>query len=285
VRLHEAEADIDVGLVERLVSDQFPGLLGTVRPVPSTGTVNEIYRLGDELYARLPRIDDRDLVKEWEWLPRLAPRLPLRIPAPVALGEPGHGYPYRWGVYEWIEGVPYADGVDEEQAARDLAGFVRALRSLPVEGGPPAGRAPLAELDQVTRAAISDPRVLAAWEEAVRAPQWDGRPSWIHCDLLRPNVLVRDSRICAVIDFGSVGVGDPASDLTAAWALFGPAGRAVYRAELGVDEGTWARGRGIALHQAAMIIPYYATTNPAFVLLAQRTVEQILIERLSKSGA
>jgi len=276
VKLHEAEVDIDAALVERLVGDQFPELLGTLRPLASTGTVNEIFRLGDALCVRLPRIDDRDLLKEWEWLPRLAPRLPLKIPAPVALGEPGHGYPYRWAIYEWIEGLPYADGVQEEQAARDLAGFVRALRALPHEGAPPAGRAPLAELDLVTRGAIESPEVLAAWEEALTAPEWDGTPAWIHTDLLRTNVLVRDSRIAAVIDFGAVGVGDPASDLTAAWALFGPAGRAVYRAELDVDDGTWARGRGIALHQAALIIPYYAETNPSFSTLARRTIDQIL---------
>jgi aminoglycoside phosphotransferase (APT) family kinase protein len=150
------------------------------------------------------------------------------------------------------------------------------LRALPVEGAPAAGRAPLAQLDLVTRAEITDANVLAAWEDALRAPEWDGAPTWIHCDLLRPNVLVRDSRIAAVIDFGAVGAGDPASDLTAAWALFGPRGRAVYRAALDVDDGTWARGRGIALHQAVMIIPYYAETNPAFTLLARRTVDQIL---------
>jgi aminoglycoside phosphotransferase (APT) family kinase protein len=276
VKLHEAEVDIDAALVERLVGDQFPALRATLRPLPSTGTVNEIYRLGDERYVRLPRIDDRDLLKEWEWLPRLAPRLPLKVPTPVALGEPGHGYPYRWAIYEWIEGVPYDDGVDEEQAARDLAAFVRALRALPVEGAPPAGRAPLAELDLITRGAIESPAVLAAWEEALRAPEWDGTPTWIHSDLLRTNVLVRDSRIAAVIDFGAVGAGDPATDLIAAWAVFGPAGRAVYRAELGVDDGTWARGRGIALHQAAMIIPYYAETNPSFATLARRTIDQIL---------
>jgi aminoglycoside phosphotransferase (APT) family kinase protein len=153
------------------------------------------------------------------------------------------------------------------------------LRALPVEGAPATGRAPLAELDRITRDAIDAPDALAAWEEALRAPAWDGTPCWIHCDLLRPNVLVRDARICAVIDFGAVGVGDPATDLTAAWALFGPRGRAVYRAELAVDDGTWARGRGIALHQAAMIIPYYARTNPAFVALARRTIDQIVGNR------
>jgi len=103
---------------------------------------------------------------------------------------------------------------------------------------------------------------------------------WIHGDLLRPNLIVHDGRLEAVIDYGSIGVGDPATDLIAAWAVFGPTGRAAYREALRSDDATWARGRGIALHQAAMIIPYYAETNPAFVALARRTIEQIIDDAL-----
>ena len=274
MKLHAAEVDIDTRLVEALIGGR---IAGEVREVDATGTVNAIYRVGSEHYVRLPRVDDRDLRKEWEWLPWLAERLPLRVPAPVFLGEPAHGYPMHWAVYEWIEGEPFHDSVDEPRAARELAAFVLALRALDPEGAPTTGRAPLAELDLITREAISDPAVLVAWEACLEAPEWDGEPTWIHCDLLRPNVLVRDRRLAAVIDFGAVGIGDPATDLTAAWALFGPEGRAVFREALGgVDDGTWARGRGIALHQAAMIIPYYAETNPVFVALAQRTLDQIL---------
>ena len=219
MKLHAAEVDIDTRLVEALIGGRIEG---EVREVRSTGTVNAIYRVGAEHYVRLPRVDDRDLRKEWEWLPRLAPVLPLRVPAPVFLGEPAHGYPLHWAVYEWIEGEPFHDGVDEPRAARELAAFVLALRALDPEAAPPTGRAPLAELDQITREAIEAPAVLAAWEACLEAPEWDGEPTWIHCDLLRPNVLVRDRRLAAVIDFGAVGAGDPATDLTAAWALFGP---------------------------------------------------------------
>ena len=107
---------------------------------------------------------------------------------------------------------------------------------------------------------------------------WDRAPVWIHADLLRPNLLVHGGRLCAVIDFGGAGVGDPAADLIAAWAVFGPAGRGVYRRALDPDDGTWERARAYALHQALLIIPYYAETNPAFVALARRTVEQILAD-------
>lgn len=110
------------------------------------------------------------------------------------------------------------------------------------------------------------------------APAWDGTPAWIHADLLRPNLLVDGGRLCAVIDFGSAGVGDPAADVIAAWSVFSHTGRETFRNALGVDDGTWSRARGFALHQAAMIIPYYPKTNPGFVALAKRTVEEVLAD-------
>ena len=138
-------------------------------------------------------------------------------------------------------------------------------------------------LDAMTRKAIESSRDVidrdaasAAWDRALEAPPWRGTPVWIHADLLRPNILVRSGRICAVIDFGGVGVGDPAADVIAAWSVFNDVGRKTFRAELDVDDDTWERARGYALHQAAQIIPYYTTTNPDFVTLAKRTIEQIL---------
>jgi aminoglycoside phosphotransferase (APT) family kinase protein len=137
----------------------------------------------------------------------------------------------------------------------------------------------------VTRARIEASRddidgaaAVSAWDRAIEAPAWSGTPVWIHTDLLKPNLLVRGGRICAVIDFGGVGVGDPAADVIAAWAVFGPTGREVFREALDVDDGTWNRARGFALHQAVLIIPYYGETNPAFVTQAKRTVEQILAD-------
>ena len=125
---------------------------------------------------------------------------------------------------------------------------------------------------------IDSDAAAAAWASALEAPAWDGTPVWIHTDLLRPNLLVDRGRLCAVIDFGGVGVGDPAADVIAAWSVFGQSGRATFRAALDVDDGTWSRARGYALHQAALIIPYYTETNPGFVALAKRTVEQVLAD-------
>jgi aminoglycoside phosphotransferase (APT) family kinase protein len=289
--MHDGEVNIDTELVGRLVAAQFPQLTDLpISAVKSTGTVNAIYRIGDHLCARLPRLQKWavDLDREWDWLPRIAPRLSLRVPEPLWKGRPASSYPLSWAIYGWIDGQPYADELvdDEHQAAKDLAQFVVELRRMdPVLGAPRGGRRPLRELDAVTRVAIESARgvidsdaATAAWEHALDAPAWTGPPAWIHTDLLRPNLLVHGGRLCAVIDFGGVGIGDPAADVIAAWSVFGLTGRGVFRGALDVDDGTWNRARGFALHQAAMIIPYYGVTNPEFVALARRTVEAVLAD-------
>jgi aminoglycoside phosphotransferase (APT) family kinase protein len=290
-RMHRDEVEFDVGLVRRLVDEQVPKMRGfRLRPVRSTGTVNAIFRLGDGFCVRLPRVARwaGDLDKEVALLPMLARQLSLTIPRPVAKGHPTSDYPFPWAVYEWIDGAPYARANvhDEREAARDLARFVSDLRRIePPRGAPRAGRAPLRELDGDTRDAIAASRhvidsraTTSAWERAFAAPTWDGSPVWIHTDLLPSNLLVRGGRLHAVIDFGGAGIGDPAADVTPAWAVFGHDGRRVFREALAVDEGTYQRARGYALHQAAMIIPYYEATNPNFVAQAKRTVEEVLAD-------
>ncbi len=290
MKMHEGEVHIDDELVERLVAAQFPWLADLpISAVQSTGTVNAIYRLGDHLCARLPRVQSwaQDLDKELNWLPKLAPCLSLRVPEPLGKGHAASGYPFSWAIYRWIDGHPYGDDLvhDERQAADDLAQFVVELRRVDPLGAPGGGRKPLRELDAATRVAIASSRITidsdaaaAAWASALEAPAWHGTPVWIHTDLLRPNLLVDGGRLRAVIDFGGVGVGDPAADVIAAWSVFSHTGRATFRGALDVDDGTWGRARGYALHQAVMIIPYYSETNPRFVALAKRTVEEVLAD-------
>ncbi len=148
-----------------------------------------------------------------------------------------------------------------------------------------AGREPLRQLDAVTRAAIESLRGIVntdeattAWEMSLQARAWNRRPVWRHCDLLPPNLLVEGGQLKAVIDFGGAGVGDPAADVIAAWSVFGESGRVTYRGALDVDDGTWARARGFALHQALLIIPYYPETNPGFVAMAKRTVQEVVAD-------
>jgi aminoglycoside phosphotransferase (APT) family kinase protein len=290
--MHDGELAIDEALVVRLLHAQFPEFAGLgVRAWASTGTVNAIFRLGPDLAVRLPRLTRwaPALERETTWLPRLAPLVSLRVPEPVASGAPTSEHPCIWAVYRWLVGRPYAEGVvaDERAAALALAAFLRELRVFDPAPGPPAGRAPLRALDSETRAAIRAARgaidadaAQAAWTRALEAPAWDGVPTWIHGDLMRPNLLVANGCVDAVIDFGGVGVGDPAVDLAAAWSVFGPPGRDAFRGALRDDRvlegGAWERARGYALHQAALIVPYYASSNPAFAAEAVRIVEEVL---------
>lgn len=289
--MHPDEIETSVELVRRLLASQYPHLADLrVSEVQPAGTVNAIYRLGAELCVRLPRVEGwaADLDTELQWLPRLSPALPLDIPQPVHAGEPEHGYPFRWAVYRWLPGETFNDDAvdDVGAAARALGGFVRALRRVDGRGAPCCRRSrPLESLDAQVGAAIavladtlSADAVTAAWEASLGAPRFDASTVWCHGDLLRPNVLVSEGRVTAVLDFGSVGVGDPAVDVIPAWAIFGEAGRLLFREVLDVDNATWMRARGLALHQALMIIPYYRDTNPGFVASARRTVEQVLVD-------
>lgn len=291
--MHADEVETDVDLVRRLLAGQFPEWAALpIVPVVSYGTDHDIYRLGDELSARLPRIGwaTRQAAKEAEWLPRLAPQLPLAIPVQLARGRPAEGYPFEWSVYEWLPGE-HANGTigDLEQAAVDLAAFVQALRRVDVTGAdprPPRSRgAALAELDELVRKAIAelDDRIdgdaaLRSWEESLEAPTWQGAEVWVHGDLLPGNLLFVDGRLSAVIDFGTLNVGDPACDLQPAWNVFAGNSRTRYRAALEVDEASWLRGRGWALFQAVMALPYYWDTNPGMIRQASRALTHVLAD-------
>ena len=288
--MHANEINIDINFVRDLIEQQFPQFSALpITKVNSVGTANYIYRLGDELYIRLPRVLDwANLESEYRWLPRLTPHLTLKIPNPVALGHATASYPVSWAIYEWINGSDYSEEIvhDEKEAARDLANFVNELHSIDVPSdAPKAGRPPLQELYGKTIAAIvaagdllDRDRVLAVWEEACKASAWNGNAVWIHADLLRPNLLVDSGHLAAVIDFGTVGIGDPAFDLIPAWSVFSGMGREIFKKSILADNDTWMRARGYALHQATLIIPYYRESNPQFVALARRTLEEILAD-------
>ena len=292
--MHDDEVEVDVDIVRGLLAEQRPDLAGLpITRVVSTGTVNALFRIGDDLVARLPLQDhwEEGIDREWQWIPWLTSRITsLRLPEPVFKGRANDAFPFRWSIYRWIEGAPYDDGRidDEAEAARTLARFVSELRALEITpAAPEGGREPLAKLDERTHEAIENagklidaPGAMAVWDRALRTTPWDSVPVWIHGDLLRPNLIAHRGHLVAVIDYGYVGIGDPATDLIPAWTVFGPEGRTVFREMLEPDDTMWARGRGIALHQAAMIIPYYTVTNPAFVEMARRTVEQILDDAL-----
>jgi aminoglycoside phosphotransferase (APT) family kinase protein len=291
--MHDDEVPTSVELVRRLVEDQLPQWAALdVRPVASSGTDNALFRLGTDLVVRLPRIGwaVEDVTKEQTWLPRLAPHLPVPVPAPVALGRPGHGYPWRWSVYRWLDlGTNPAVGALEDPVglAQDLAAFVRALRAVDPTGGPEASRGGLlAERDEQTRecaAAVADEYptglLLEMWEDALAAPPWAGDPVWLHGDLTAGNLLVRGGRLTAVIDFGCLGTGEPAIDLLPAWNLLPPDARAAFGEAVGADEDTWRRSRGWALSVALIALPYYRKRNPSLAAASRHVVEELLATR------
>ena len=231
--MHADELEIDEALVRRLLQEQFPewSSLPLTRVAP-VGTVNAIFRLGDALSVRLARRDGPTVAgsKEAVWLARLAPQLPLEIPVLVAQGVPTDEYPWFWDILTWVGGdtVPVEE-IDATQAARDLAGFVVALQQVDPAGAPPGRGIPLAERDEETRYWLArfdgDPAVEVEWERALAAPAWSGPPVWHHGDLDVRNWLVRGGRISGVVDWGCMGVGDPACDLMVAWKLHSGAAR------------------------------------------------------------
>ncbi len=290
-RRHVDEVETDVGLVRRLLREQFPEWAGLpVRPVRESGTVNALYRLGDDLVVRIPRNRPSlwsDLVDdELTWLPRLAPLLPVKVPVPVARGRPADGCPHEWGVFEWLPGENPLPGNVPDSLAEDLAVFVRTLHALDLPGGPDSVRgSDLAPFDEFTRenlkaleGELDTATAEALWDEALALHPWPHEPVWIHADVMPGNFLLERDRLSAVIDWGGSGMGDPAVDVMVAWNTLSGSGRKVFREALDVDEDTWARGRGWALWTGLGGIPYYRETFPEFAANARRTVNEVLDE-------
>jgi aminoglycoside phosphotransferase (APT) family kinase protein len=284
-----AEVDVDETLVRRLLAEQCPKLAGQLLRLVAFGWDNVVYRLGGELVVRLPRRQIAAVLIEHEqrWLPQLAVHLPLPIPAPVFAGRPGSGYPWKWSVTPWFDGdnalrTPPDDLLD---AAVVLGQFCAALHrpasadapANPVRGGPLATRRPLLESALAAAGATIDgAAVQARWDELEARPPWGGPPVWLHGDLHPGNIVVHDGGVAAVIDFGDITAGDPATDLALGWMLFDGEARAFFRAEAGdVDDDTWARARAWALG-IGMACVTNSADNPPFHALGARTVAAAL---------
>ena len=265
--------DVDVEQARRLVAEQFPQWVDLrIEPVANGGWDNRTFHLGDDMVLRLPSAAEyaQAVEKEHRWLPVLAPLLPLPIPAPLAQGTPGAGYPHTWSVYRWLDGVTARTDriTDPIRFADDLASFVAALQDVAATDGPAPGihnwfrGGPLRTFDRDTQRALEvlgdhvDVELAGEiWANSLAA-DWDGVPHWFHGDVAAGNLLLVDGQLAGVIDFGTCGVGDPACDLAVAWTLLSTAGRHVFRQRLAVDEATWARGRGWALWKALATCSY-----------------------------
>ncbi|MCA9316622.1 MAG: aminoglycoside phosphotransferase family protein [Planctomycetes bacterium] len=295
MRLHPDEPPIDVDLVARLLASQHPAFTHLpLRAFDSPGTTNTIFRLGDELLVRLPRrasgVDE--LHKSFAWLPRLAPRLSVQLPVPVARGEPGEGYPWPWSIAPWIEGANVAveHVLDPRQAAQDLASFLHELHAIDASAGPRAAdlgmrSASLQFADAEVRASIDAlpedldrDAIRAVWDAALELPGWNRAPVWSHGDLGPDNILWKDGRLVAVIDYGALAVGDPACDLMIGWSQLRGSGRDAFREALEADDPLWLRGRAYALAQAVIYIPYYLHTRPRGVAVARRMLDAVMAD-------
>jgi aminoglycoside phosphotransferase (APT) family kinase protein len=293
--MHADAVKIDASLVGRLVAAQFPEWADLpIRPVVPGGWDNRTFHLGERMSVRLPSAAPYALqvAKEHRWLPKLAPLLPLPIPVPLAMGVPAEGFPWPWSVYRWLEGEPATlEGIaDLSEFAIALAQFLIALQRIDATGGPPPGQhnffrgGPLAIYDGETRQAIATlegqidtDAVTAVWQAALAAT-WQGSPVWVHGDVSAENLLVRNSQLSAVIDFGSSAVGDPACDLAIAWTLLQGDSRDAFRAALPLDRATWARGRGWTLWKGLITLAEHLNTNPLEAEKASRVIDAVLAD-------
>jgi len=284
--------EITSQLVSALLAAQFPQWARLpLIPVEPGGWDNRTFRLGDAMAVRLPSAEcyAEQVDKEQRWLPWLAPQLPLAVPSPLAVGEPGAEYPWHWSIYRWIDGetVATSSNVDLAVLASDLARFLVELQSLDAMQGPAPGAhnfqrgGSLSIYDQQTRRAIAAlgreidaARATEIWDEAL-ATSWDRAPVWIHGDVAAGNLLLQDAKLHAVIDFGCCAVGDPACDLVAAWTIFDAGSADAFRKRLQLDDAAWQRARGWALWKALITL---VDELAADATAADRT--RALIERI-----
>jgi aminoglycoside phosphotransferase (APT) family kinase protein len=290
--------EIDVALVSQLIRSQFPQWNHLpVKPVAVSGWDNRTFHLGPDMSVRLPSAEGyvAQVEKEHRFLPRLAPLLPLPIPVPLAKGIPGNGYLWPWSVYRWLEGenATLERIADLPEFAISLAEFLLALQRINSVDGPPAGEhnffrgGSLMTYDAETRATIETLRgeidahaATRVWNAALETT-WKGAPVWVHGDVASGNLLVKDGRLSAVIDFGCSAVGDPACDLVMAWTFFSGESREAFRATLGLDRATWARARGWVLWKALITLAEHIDSNPERSAEARRVITEVLADPVS----
>lgn len=286
---------IDITLVKQLVSSQFPRWKDLpISPVKVSGWDNRTFHLGKHMLVRMPSAEEYavQVDKEHLWLPKLAPFLPFSIPVPLGLGKPEFGYPWNWSIYGWLEGETAVSGYIDNLCdfASKLARFLISLQSIDSYGGPLSGPhnfyrgGSLEVYDTQTRQAISILKdkidvnlAIDIWETAL-STSWNKLPVWIHGDVSPGNLLVLNGKLSAVIDFGMMGVGDPACDLVIAWTFFKGDSREVFRKVLQMDSGTWARGRAWALWKALIVASGLTGTNAVEIAQAWPVINEVFEE-------
>ena len=288
-RTPPAEIAIDPTLVARLLADQLPDLAHLPLKAVDAGWDNAMFRLGDDLAVRLPRRAAAAtlIVHEQTWLPRLAGRLTLPVPAPCRLGTPAQGYPWRWSVVPWLDGVPADLSEPAATQALPLAVFLRSLHgpapadapANPVRGVPLQQRSEMIAVRMQRLAggtSLITPQIRHVWESALQAPI-DIPPTWIHGDLHPRNVLVEREAITGIIDWGDLTAGDPATDLASIWMLFGDprARRAALEAYDRISEATLQRAKGWAVLFGVVMLETGLNDNPRNAGIGARTLRRV----------
>jgi aminoglycoside phosphotransferase (APT) family kinase protein len=292
--MHADQLDIPVETVRRLIAEQFPPWTALpVRPLASAGTVNALFRIGEHLTGRFP-LQPLEVAAARRWLEEeaaaareLAGRTAYATPEPVAIGEPGAGYPLPWAVQTWVAGTPAAedDPGGSVPFAHDLAAFIVGVRSIDTQGRTfaRAGRggdlrnhdAWMEECFAHSGHLVDVPRLRRLWADLHELPR-TSPDVMSHGDLTPGNVLVDGGRLAGVIDVGGLGPADPALDLVAAWHLLEAGPREVLRADLASDDLEWLRGQAWALEQAMGVVWYYVESNPAMHRMGRTTLQRIL---------
>jgi len=288
-KVHEDETDINIDIVRKLLQGQFPQWQDLpLKLIHPEGTDNVMYQLGDDKAIRLPRTSNSaiNIEKECRWLPKLAPNLPIAVPTPLAVGKSTEMYPHPWAICQLLAGLnpSQTNPIDELVAAVDLGHFVAAMQQIDSQKGPNCRRGlPLVSRDEETREAIQalsdlydSKGLLDIWLSMLSIPRWKGKPIWIHGDLHAGNLLAQNKKITAIVDFGSSGVGDPASDLMVSWTLLTTDTRKVFRSIVEPDDATWDRGRAWAFTFGIVAYPYYRKSNPIFAEMAKRAIDEVL---------
>lgn len=286
---------INTMLIHKLIKAQFPMWEDLpIRQLIPGGLDNRTFRLGSDKLVRIPSAEHyaAQIQKEYYWLPKLASQLPLTIPTPLRMGEPGEGYPWRWSIYQWIEGETVADctEINKTMLAVSLAKFLQALHKISLVGGPTPGShnfyrgGNLNIYDSETRNAIKIIKndidqclVTEIWDKAL-STAWHGQPKWVHGDISAENLLIKDGKLNAVIDFGLIAVGDPACDLSITWTLFEEKNRALFKEMLALDDEIWARARAWTLWKALIIVAEISKTNTVETKRSRNIIHELIKE-------
>ena len=290
---NEAKVKIDASLVRRLIREQFPQWADLpIKPVESSGWDNRTFHLGEHMTVRMPSNVEyaSQVEKEQYWLPLLDEHLPLAIPKAIAMGKPTTEYPWRWSIYQWLEGETASTACinDFNHFAESLANFLRALQQCNTTDAPIAGPenfyrgGPLSVYDVDTRKAIAQiedknlaDSLMAVWEKAL-VSTWQNELVWIHGDIAVGNLLISNGKLSAVIDFGQLAIGDPACDLAIYWSFLSGESRKIFRHILNLDNDTWDRGRGWVL--------WKTLCDPIAGTDSQNIIDEIIADFDSLSG-